>query len=190
MFYDDVIATRSIRRFNPVRTISRKELLNLIDTARLTPSAANLQPLKYMAVCEEERLAKVFPHLRWAGYLTDWDGPEEGERPTGYIIILGDKTISENVVYDHSIASLAIMLGATELGLGGCIIGAVDREGLAADMNIDTDRYDILLVCALGKPAEKVMLEEVPEGASIKYYRDANDVHCVPKRTLKEVVID
>ena len=136
MFYDTILATRSVRRFDPERVITRGELLHLINNARLTPSAANLQPLKYMAICDG-RKEKVFPHLKWAGYFTDWDGPAENERPAGYIIILGDKTISQNVVYDHSIASLAIMLGATEIGLGGCIIGAVDREGLAADLNID-----------------------------------------------------
>ena len=104
----------------------------------------------------------------WAGCLPQWKGPAEGERPTAYIVILGDNEISRNVGCDHGIAAQSIMLGTTEQGLGGCMIGAIDRQGLRETLEIP-ERYEILLVLALGKPAEMVVLENVGPDGSIKY---------------------
>ena len=131
----------------------------------------------------------IFPHLRWAGYLTDWPGPSEGERPSAYVILLWDTAIKENTgSYDPGIASQSILLGATERGLGGCIIGSIDRDALRAALSVDR-RYEILLVLALGVPAETVVLEELPPGGDHRYWRDAQQVHHVPKRTLEELIV-
>ena len=80
------------------------------------------------------------------------------------------------------------MLGATEKGIGGCMIGSIDREQLRKALGIP-ERYEILLILALGYPKEKVILEEVGTDGNIKYYRDANDVHHVPKRRLEEIIL-
>ena len=189
MIEDIVKANRSYRRFHEQKQIDEKTLRELVNLARLSPSAANLQPLKYVICADPELNKQIFPTLAWAGYLRPWMGPEEGERPTGYIVILGDTEISKNFGCDHGIAAQSIMLGAAEKGLGGCMIGSIEREQLRKVLSIP-GRYEILLVLALGYPKEKVVLEEVGPDGDIKYYRDANDVHHVPKRTLDEVILE
>ena len=130
----------------------------------------------------------IFPTLKWAGYLADWPGPAEGERPSAYIVILGDKDIVPQTGVDHGIAAQNILLGATEKGLGGCMIASIDRKQLRRGLEIP-DRYDILLVIALGKPKETVVLETVGPDGDIKYWRDEDGVHHVPKRSLGEIII-
>ena len=179
---------RSYRRFDQQESVSMETLRAVVNLARLSASGANLQPLKYMLVSDPKTNEIVFPHTRWAGYLEDWDGPAEGERPAAYIIILGDTEISPSFGVDHGIAAQSIMLGATERGLGGCILGALDREGLRDALSIP-ERYEILLALALGKPKESVTLEEVGPSGDITYYRDEEGVHHVPKRSLEDLIL-
>mgnify|MGYP005843611579 CR=1 FL=1 len=188
MLKDLILHNRSYRRFYQDVPLSRETLKELIDLARLSASAANRQPLKYYLSCQPEINACIFPHLAWAGYLKDWGGPKEGERPSAYIIVLGDKTISQDFGCDHGIAAQSILLGAVEKGLGGCIIGSVRRNELAQALNLP-DRYEILIVIALGKPKEQVVIETVGADGNIKYWRDEQGVHHVPKRSLDEVII-
>ncbi len=189
MIEDLVRKTRSYRRFFEDHPISMETLRNLVDLGRLSASAANLQPLKYVLSNEKEKNAIIFPKLKWAGYLKDWDGPEEGERPSAYIIVLGDKEISGSFGCDHGIASQNILLGATHMGLGGCMVGSVERKRLREELDIP-DRYEILHVIALGKPKERVMIETVGADGDIKYWRDDSGVHHVPKRPLSEIIIE
>ena len=188
MIRDLIIKNRSYRRFFQEVPIERKTLEELVDLARLSPSGANLQPLKYILSCDPEKNALIFPHLAWAGYLKDWPGPSEGEKPSAYIIILIDTQIRSSVGCDHGIAAQSILLGATEKGLGGCIIGSIQRDGLRKALDIPS-HYEILLVLALGKPREKVVIETVDQTGDIKYWRDAEDVHRVPKRPLDDIII-
>ncbi len=188
MIEDLVRKTRSYRRFFEDHAVRTETLRDLVDLARLSASAANLQPLKYILSNQKGRNAIIFPKLKWAGYLKDWDGPEEGERPSAYIIVLGDKQISSSFGCDHGIASQNVLLGATHMGLGGCIVGSVDRKRLREELKIP-ERYEILHVIALGKPKEKVMIETVGADGDIKYWRDESGVHHVPKRTLEEIIL-
>jgi len=188
MIEDLVRKTRSCRRFFEDHQITTDTLMNLVDLARLSASGGNLQPLKYILSNEKEKNEVIFPKLTWAGYLKDWDGPEKGERPSAYIVVLGDKSITENFGCDHGIASQNIMLGATNMGLGGCIIGFVNRKGLKKDFHIP-DHFEILHVIALGKPKEKIVIDSVGSDGDIKYWRDKSEVHHVPKRPLKEIII-
>ena len=158
----------------------------MADCARLIPSAQNLQPLRYLIVDGEER-ETLFSHLKWAGYLTEWEGPGKGERPSAYIIILNDTDISKVVKWDHGIAAQTILLCAASHGMGGCIIGSINRDALSADLSIPA-KYSIELVIALGFPKENVVIEEISSGDDIKYYRDSNANHHVPKRKLDDVL--
>ena len=160
----------------------------MVNLARLSASAANLQPLKYILSCDPGTNARIFPHTRWAGYLKGWPGPVEGERPAAYIVILGDTEIRKSFGCDHGIAAQSIMLGAAERGLGGCMIGSIDRDALRQALDIP-GQYECLLVLALGKPKETVVLEEVGPDGDIKYYRDDEGVHHVPKRPLDELIL-
>jgi nitroreductase len=188
MIRDLITQNRSYRRFHQDAAISEETLRELVDLARLSASAANRQPLKYILSCDPEKNALIFQYLGWAAYLKDWDGPAEGERPAAYIVILGDNEISQSIDCDHGIAVQSILLGAVERGLGGCILASVQRVPLRRDLEIP-DRYQILLVVALGKPGETVMLETVGPDGDIKYWRDEDDVHHVPKRPLDEIIV-
>lgn len=188
MFKDLIVKNRSYRRFYGDYEIDRDTLVQLVDLARLTASGANKQPLKYVLTCDRATNEKVFAALGWAGYLTDWPGPVESERPSGYIIILLDKKIPMAGGVDHGIAAQSILLGAVELGLGGCILGSINKPQLQAAVDIP-DQYEILLVIALGKPKEEIMIEEICNGQDIKYWRDDKQVHHVPKRKLEDIII-
>ena len=187
MFKDLVASNRSYRRFYEEHVISYEQLAQLVDYGRLSASGANRQPLKYMLAWEKEKNEVIFPCLLWAGYLKEWSGPVEGERPSAYIVILQDKNIGASGV-DHGIAAQSILLGAREMELGGCIIQSIQRDELREAMHI-SDQYEILLVLALGKPKEVVVIDEIEDGEDIKYWRDENQVHHVPKRKLKDIIL-
>lgn len=182
-----VLKTRSYRRFDESHRIEYRTLEDLVDLARLSASGANRQPLKFILLNSPEDCARIFPSLVWAAYLKEWDGPEPGERPSGYIIILGDKNIAEGFGVDHGIAAQSIMLGASEAGLGGCMIASIRREQLRKELKIP-EKYEILLVLALGKPVENVIIDRLKDG-DVKYWRDEKMNHHVPKRPLDELII-
>lgn len=180
---------RSVRRFKEDHRIKEKTLRKLINLTRQSASSANLQPLKYILSFEEEGNRQIFPTLSWAGYLKDWTGPQQGERPAAYIIILGDRELAKSFQYDAGIACQSITLGAAEIGLGACLIGSIKREQLRSVLSIP-ERFEILLVVALGKPAEMVLLDAVDESGDIQYWRDSTDRHHVPKRQLDDLIFD
>jgi len=188
MLKDLVKRNRSYRRFDQTFAISGDTLRELVELARLSASGANRQPLKYVLSCTPEKNNLVFAQLAWAAYLKPWPGPSEGERPAAYIIILGDKEISDSYGVDHGIAAQSILLGAVERGLGGCIIASVKKDALHAALAIP-DRYEILLVLALGKPKEKVVIDPIGADGNIKYWRDEQGVHHVPKRALDDLIV-
>jgi nitroreductase len=163
-------------------------LTNLVDLGRQSASGANLQPLKYILATDPQINERIFKTLGWAAYLKDWPGPRPGERPSAYIIVLHDTRITKNIDCDHGIASQSILLGARELGLAGCMLGAVNRKQLRNSLNIDPE-LKIMLVLAIGKPNEQAILEVVGPDGDIRYWRDNNQVHHVPKRSLDEIVI-
>jgi len=186
---DLIVRNRSYRRFYQEVDIKLEALRELVELARLSASAGNMQPLKYILSRDSQKNSLIFQHLAWAGYLKDWPGPCEGERPAAYIIILGDTEISQSFGCDYGIAAQSILLGATEKGLGGCIIGSIQKQGLREALEI-APRYEILLVLALGKPREVVVIETLGASGDVKYWRDSKGVHHVPKRPLAALIID
>ena len=183
-----VRATRSVRRFHEDRTVGRQTLVDLIDLARLSASGGNHQPLKYILSCAASMNARIFPCLRWASHLKDWPGPREGERPAAYIVILGDTAIRADCDRDLGIAAQSIMLGATELGLGGCMLDSINRRELRRILG-PSHGLEILLVIALGAPREEVVIEPVGPDGDIRYWRDERGVHHVPKRQIDDIIV-
>ncbi len=179
---------RSYRRYYQEIPIDLSTLRELVDLARLSASGGNLQPLKYILSCDADRNTAIFPHLAWAAYLKEWTGPQEGERPSAYIIVLGDTQLAQSFGCDHGIAAQSILLGAAEKGLGGCIIASIDKIGLRESLQIP-EQYHILLVIALGKPKEKVAIESVKPSGEIRYWRDDEGIHHVPKRALDDIIL-
>ncbi len=180
---------RSCRRFYEDNRIEKETLNTLVNLARLSASAANRQPLKFILSYDGQTNARIFPLLGWAGYLTDWPGPAEGERPAAYIVITGDTRIAENFWCDHGIASQSILLGAREMGLAGCMIGAFNESRLREALAVP-GHLKILLVLALGKPRETAVIEDVGPDGDIRYWRDETGRHHVPKRALPDIIID
>ncbi len=186
-FSELVAKNRSYRRFYQERRIAGETLAGLVNAARLTASARNMQPLKYVTVTGAETCARIFETLAWAGYLTDWDGPSEGERPAAYIVMCNDARLAAESRWDQGIAAQTILLGAVEAGLGGCIVGAFRKE--EASRILELPQYlTPVLVLALGVPKENVTIVE-PASGDIRYYRKPDGTHCVPKRPLEEVLI-
>ncbi|MFO8165135.1 MAG: nitroreductase family protein [Thermodesulfobacteriota bacterium] len=186
--YDLVLRNRSCRRFEESSAIPRDTLVELVALARSTASAANRQPLKYIISADSQTNGRIFPCLTWAAYLKDWDGPVPGERPSAYIVILIDKTITDDWWCDDGIAAQTILLGAVEKGLAGCMMGSIQKERLRQELDIP-DHLMIRLVLALGKPAETRVLEDLEQGGDIRYWRDEKNIHHVPKRSLEELII-
>jgi nitroreductase len=187
-FRELVKNNRTFRRFDESHMVEFKTLVELVELARYSASAANRQPLKFLIYNTPEDCARVFPSTAWAGYLKEWPGPGEGERPTAYIIVLGDREITDNFGVDPGIAAQSIMLGAINIGLGGCMIASIRKEELRTEIGI-LPQYEILLVLALGKPVENVVVEDIKDN-DVKYWRDDKMVHHVPKRTLGELILN
>ncbi len=189
MLRDLVLKNRSYRRFNQSKPISRDELLDFVDLARNSASGRNLQTLKYFISNEPNLNEKIFSSLSWAGYLKDWDGPQEGEKPSAYIVMVEDTLVGKNLVHDQGIAAQTILLAAVEKGLGGCMIYTVKRNELSETLKLAA-HLEVVLVIALGVTVEQVVIEQLSANGDIKYWRDENQVHHVPKRGLKDIVIN
>lgn len=192
MAFSDLVAkNRSYRRFFQEHDIPLETLRQLVGFARLSPSAGNVQPLKYLLSTNQDQNALIFSHLAWASELKDWRGPQEGERPSAYVLILGDKRLKPTFGYghvDHGIAAQTILLGATELGLGGVIIGSIRKDELTQKLALGPD-LEILLVLALGKPKEEIVIEPLGDGGNTAYWRDKEQRHHVPKRALDDLIV-
>ncbi len=187
MLKELVIKNRSCRRFLQHKTISAAQLEEWIEIARITPSARNAQPLKYIYSASREMNEKIFPQLAWAGYIKDWDAPEKDEQPAAYIIILRDESIAKKAVEDIGIAAQTILLAATEQNIAGCMIGSINKQKMGKVLELP-ENLKIELVLALGYPKEEIRLETAKNG-DIKYWRDKQGVHHVPKRPIEEVLI-
>lgn len=186
MIRDLIIKNRSYRRFDESVAIAEAQIRKWIELARFSASGRNMQPLKYVICTDDQITGQIFPHLGWAGYLTEWKGPQEGERPVAYVVVLHDKSLSENYFCDDGIAMQSILLGAVEDGFGGCIIGTVNKTKISRILDLP-ENLEILCLIALGKPAETVVMDAAIDN-NIKYWRDENHVHHVPKRPLEEII--
>jgi len=187
MLKDLIIKNRSYRRFDQSALVPMKLLREMVEAARVSASARNMQPLRYLLFNNASDCEKIFPTLAWAGYLKDWPGPEEGERPSAYIVQLGDLDLTRDWWCDDGIAAQSMLLTAVEQGFGGCIIGSVQRERLRDILDIP-EQYKIIQVLALGRPAEEVVIDKMVKD-DIKYWRDEDGVHHVPKRGLDELIL-
>lgn len=188
MIYDLIKNTRSVRSFGKKR-ITREEIKETMECVRLSGASRNLQGIKYITVINETNLKKLFPLTHWA-HLLSWN-PSESESPSAYVLMCSDKNLplpAKSLYCDIGIAAQNIMLKATEMGYGGCMIGNFDKNKVKEAMNVDDD-YEVELIVALGEPAEEIKIVDVKNG-NINYYRDENNVHYVPKRALDELIID
>ena len=187
-FKELVRQARSFRRFQQQRPVSMDVLLDVIDTARLIPSTSNAQPLRYAVSASAEMNARLYPLLRWAKTLKTWPGPAEGERPAAYIVIGADVNSLRPPQVDEGIAAQTIQLGLAAQGIGCCMLGDINPKGIHKVVGFPDD-VAVLLVLAIGYPAETVVLKELEPGQGVAYWRDEQGTHYVPKRRLEDVVL-
>ena len=180
---------RTCRRFHQDAAVELDTLKELVDLARVSASGSNIQPLRYILSCTPERNAVIFQALGFAGQLRDWPGPSEGERPAAYIIMLADTGMNKMFFeVDAGLATQNILLGARDMGLGGCMHRSVKRDELSKALDISS-QYEILYVISLGKPKETVVLDTVGSDGKTNYWREDDGVHHVPKHSLETIII-
>lgn len=184
-----VLKSRSFRRFDQSARLPRQLLVGLVSLARVSPSPSNLQGLKFWLVSDEKECEQIFENVKFGGYFKDWGGPVDGEKPAAYILVLGDKEIKPTFEIDAGIAAQTMLLGAAEAGFGGCMVKSFKRESLIELLELD-QTLELVLVIALGKPAEKSVIEDFETEKGIEYYRDDAGVHHVPKRKLEDLILN
>lgn len=180
--------TRTTRRFLPNVSIDQKELSEVIDTARLSTSAKNMQPLKYITVTHKKTVSALSNTSKWATHLTTWNQSED-EQPSAFIIVLNDTAIEGFEMLDCGIALQNIMLGLKIKGYASCPLASIDKELCKETFNL-SDTLKPILGIAIGVENEVINIVEVQEDTN--YYRndtDDTDEHCVPKRALKDVLV-
>ena len=191
-FENQVRVSRSCRGYDESRKVTREELLRMVDCARLTASSVNLQPLKYYLACDGETVGRIQPLTGWARNLPQLKLPHEGMCPTAFIVICQDRDVSDSLARfqkDVGIAAQTILLAAVEMGLGGCMIGNFEAGKIRDALELPENLAPLLIV-AIGKPAEKIVIKEIAPDEPTPYYRDADGVHYVPKRRLEDIIIN
>lgn len=191
MFKDLVKLNRSYRGYDETYVMTKEVLLDLVDCARLSPSSVNAQPFKYFLAFEKETVRKIQSLTKWARALPDMELPHKGMCPTGFIVICQDLNIGESLARyqkDVGIVAQTILLAATEKDLGGCMIGNFGAEPVKEALELDEHLMPVLII-ALRKPNEKIVLKDIETGEDTTYYRDEDDVHYVPKRKLSDIII-
>jgi len=181
---------RSYRKFHEEVEIKKETLEELIDLARLSPCGMNLQSLRFMLINDKEDREKVYPYIKWAAFLKEWGGPVEGQRPTGFILMFTDKSVQNSFVIDidMGIACQSILLGAVEKGLGGCIIGAINKNEVISAFNIK-ENLELKLIIALGSPDQNIIIDSAELHSDLKYWEDKSGNHHVPKLMLKDLIV-
>jgi nitroreductase len=181
---------RSYRKFHEEVEVSQETLKELVNLARLSGCGMNMQSLRYMLITVKADREKVYPYIKWAAFLKDWGGPKEGQRPSAFILLLKDTGKNSFVVQtDMGIACQSILLGAVEKGLGGCIIGALDKDKLKDAFSIRED-LELQYAIAIGKPDQNVIIDDIELGQDTKYWADKDGNHHVPKIRLEDIIIE
>ena len=179
---------RTCRRFFEDQPLGMADLEWLVDCARLAPSGMNAQELRFMLVSPGDTCQKLFALTRWAGALKDWGGPHPGERPTGFVAILMPQTGKDLSFMNVGIAAQTMQLAATSRGWGCCMIQSFDHKAAPELLGVPED-MKIALVLGLGVAKEKRVIAPLPADGRTSYWRDAEGVHYVPKRTLNDLII-
>ncbi len=191
MLMDLIRKNRSYRGYDESYRFTKEEMMEIVEYARLSASSMNAQPLRFFIAWEKDVVDRIQEHTGWAKALPELELPHRGMCPTGFIVICQDKEVQSSAstfVRDVGIVAQSMLLAATERGLGGCMIGSFSAKGIREACQL-SENLQPMLVVAMGKPAEKVVLLDVEEGESLNYYRDENDVHYVPKKKLEDIVL-
>lgn len=186
MFFELAEKSRTARSFVSSRAVPEEDLMLIVDTARISPSARNLQRVRY-AVITGENADGMFNNISLGGALKAEEKPTYADRAPAYIALLAPKTDTDpNLYIDIGIASEAVTLAARSLGYSTCIIRSFKPDYLASC--IDTEKYSTVVVIAVGVSREVAEVRNVTEGESLMYFKE-NGKHIVPKLSLDSVLL-
>ncbi len=177
---------RTIRRFKQ-GTVPREVLLEMADCARLAPSAANLQPLKYIVIDDPKTVKELYGGVKLGSYLKGSEviGGDDGERPSAYIAVLFKETGVPWSLRDIGASVQNMLLAAHSRGFAACWIANVKREQVKSLLRIPDD-VQLDCMVAVGIPAEKSAPVEMKD-SSLYYYEKPLNLR-VPKRKLEDIV--
>ena len=182
---DVILSRRSIRQFRS-DPIPGSILEQLVNAARLAPSAANRQPLEYVIVDQPQVCQKVFPCLKWAAYISPEGNPLPGQEPMAYIVVVVNTVVLKvRHEWDAGASIENMLLLAWDKGIGSCWIISADKPSLTEILSVPGS-HEIDSVIALGYPAETSVVEDYKD--SVKYWKDAAGGFHVPKRKLKDII--
>lgn len=177
---------RSHRAYDNSFKVRHEQLMKIVATATLCPSACNAQPLRFRLV-EETEAAVVLPHIRLGGGLPSMHFPPEGCEPNAYIVICTTDPKWAYTDIDLGIVAQSMLLQAVEIGLNGICIAAFDHAALKEALKLP---YEPRLVLAIGRGIEQIELVEIGAEEPHGYYRTADNRHLVPKVRLEELLIE
>lgn len=185
--YEAIKKRRTIRKFKDI-PLKNEDIMQIIDCARLAPFASNLQPLKFSVVTNRETRFKMYPHIKYAGYIPDWD-PCFEETPPVFIVVLNDTNIktTKTSEVDSGAAITNMCLAATELGIDTCWFGSVGKKEIKEILGF-AQNLDITYVLGLGYGAQTGEALDIKNNDH-RYYFDSDGNVKVPKRSLKEIIL-
>lgn len=174
---------RSYRGFDSSRTVSREDLVKLLEVTKWIGSGMNAQPLRYRLVTGEVT-AKVHSLVKLGAALPEEHLPHPRQEPQAYIVVCSAAT-GRAVDIDLGIAAQSILLKAVEMGLGGIFILNFNPQELKKALELPLNPIAVL---GIGKPSEPVFLVDAKAGDSLDYYRK-DGVHFVPKLSVEDIII-
>lgn len=172
---------RSIRRFTQ-QEIPAEVLKKLVEVSRLYAPARNVQTIRFALIAKKGNTDRVFPLLKWAGYLPDFV-ITEAQKPTAYIVLCAENPGA--CQFEVGAASTNVMLAAREFGLQSCCLLSFQVQPLREILNLP-EALKPAMVIALGYPDQES--RTVPQVTDCKYYETPDGVLNVPKLSVNEVL--
>ena len=173
---------RSIRRFTQ-QPIAPEILDKIIEVSRLYASGRNFQPIRFGLVTKKENTDRIFPLLKWAGYLPGFPIAEH-QKPTAYVVLCAENPAA--CQFDVGAASTSIMLAAREFALQSCCILSFQPQPLREILSLP-EGLTPAMVIALGYPDQQS--RAVPQQTDCKYFEAPDGVLNVPKLSPAQLLI-
>ena len=175
-----VRARRSIRHYKPEPIPPEKEAA-LLEALRLSPSAGNRQPWRFVLVRDPERIRRLAEECSWERL-----APLRA-LTTAPLVIVGcgvpDESVSvgslDGETVDVVIALQSAVLAATGLGLGTCWIGAFYEDRVKALLSVPGEARVIALL-AVGVPDESPPAKGRKEAEEVLYLDAYGTAYAAP----------
>lgn len=177
---------RSHRAFDTSYTVAMRQLETIVSVNAKLPSGRNAQTLRFKLLDAQGGGEDFCRFLHLGGYLPELHLPVPGTEPKAFIIVCSTEPESPIVDIDLGISLQSMALKAVEIGLNALIVRAYNKKEIKETLGLPSDP---LAVLAIGKGTETIVLDKVPAGSDLRYYRDADGVHHVPKIAVADLLI-